>query len=214
MCTWVNPGFTPGTSVTRSIMGVFGGTGATRMKLSVLAAGTLELRARALDSDAASALTVSVVTLMPAGVWTHVVGVVDYNRALGSIYINGNLTAAADFSATMTKGNTSNTACTNGCIGANEPGTTNFWLGLNEDARIYGRAMGDTDISTIFATRGNDRHLDQIEGRWFLREKGPGQAMDLASDLSINQFSGFPTAVTYDNGTCVPRKRKQVSIGF
>jgi 6,7-dimethyl-8-ribityllumazine synthase len=199
--------------VTRSLISISIGTGtATRTKMSVLAAGTVEIRARALDAQVASDAFNTVATLV-AGQRYHLAAVLNYSTRSALIYIDGDLSIAGSF-ATMTPGNTSDTAAQTGTIGANETGSSAPWNGQVEDARVYGRALGPAEIKTIATGRGADGITGSLQGRWSCNEKATGQTAVQVADLSGNGYAlTAGGTLLYGAGTIIDRHRRRAAIG-
>lgn len=183
----------------RALIGLFGAVGGTRAKISTLTSNVVELRGRSLDTDASS--TIATTATLAVNQRYHIAGVFDFSSKSGLIYINGDLSVAGTF-ANMTAGNTSDTACETGTIGANESGTNNAWLGHMEDVRIYTRVLGDNEIKTIYASRGCDNIHFGIQARWVLDEQGPGVAVSTVPDVSGNGFGiNVSGTLLYSAGT-------------
>jgi hypothetical protein len=201
------------TSGTMSFVGVFGGTGGTRAKLTINPGGTIQLRARSLDADTSSNVTSGGTIALAALV--HVVGVFDFTNATGTVYINGVIDTIGNF-ATMTAGNTSNTNNTDGHIGSNETGSTNFYDGLLEDVRIYDRALGPGEILTIYTGMGKDGIVTNLQSRWPMSDLGTGNVGN-AVDLSNNNFGAISdgaAAPTYADGVTLQRSKRNAPIGL
>jgi hypothetical protein len=193
----------------RTVIGVSIGTGTgTRAKFSSTTADGVDFRVRALDADTSSVFSTAGGILTTSGRF-HIACVVNYLTRIGIIYINGAASASGTF-ATITAGNTSNTAAQTGTIGASEPGTANPWLGQIEDARVYGRVMGDSEIKTIYTGQGVDGINIGLEGRWMMNEKPPGQNADRVADLSPNGYDLVVSGtLAYAVGVTTARRRNR-----
>lgn len=169
-------------------------TGSSRLALEgVDGANTFKVTVRALDGDTASTPPSS--TNMQTGVWYHLAAVIDFTTATGFYYLNGVLDSVVSFT-NMTPGNTSNTNSRDASIGANEDGVDDFLNGSVEDQRLYERALGPNEISTIFAAHGNDGILDGLVARFMLNELGEGvtvtNVVSICGSGSIQGRSGAP----------------------
>jgi hypothetical protein len=180
----------------------------TRTKMTVLTSGAVEIRARALDAQAASDAFDTGATVLTANQRFHIAATVDYSARAGIIYIDGEQAATGVF-ATMTAGNTSDTVALTGTIGAHENGGSAPWLGQIEDARVYGRILGPAEIKTIVTSRGADGIGGSLQGRWLMNEKAAGQSVALVADLSPNAYALAAAGTSlYAAGTIVSRRRR------
>jgi hypothetical protein len=199
---------------TRAMIAISVGTStSTRFKMSVLSAGAVELRCRALDGEAGSQAFNTGSTVLTVSRRFHIACVMDYTNKVGSIYIDGDVVAAAQLSA-LTANATSDTAAVTGTIGAHETGTTAPWLGQLEDCRVYGRVVGASEIKTIVTCEGRDNIRGALEGRWMCNEQPVGAAVSLVPDLSGNTYAlAISGALTYATGLTLPRRRRQAAQG-
>jgi hypothetical protein len=195
----------------RALIAISVGTStSTRTKLSVLSSGAVEIRARALDGEAGSQ-AISAGTLVPSQRY-HIAATVDYVARVATIYLDG--VAIAVGTLNITSGNTSDTAATTGTVGAHETGTTAPWLGYIEDARVYGRVLGPTEILTIATAKGADGITGSLQGRWLLNELPVGQAVSLVADLSPNAYAlAISGSLVYGASEIVARRRRQSAKG-
>lgn len=67
-----------------------------------------------------------------------------------------------------------------------ESPTTTGWSGFIDDTRLYDRALSADEIQTIFALRGRDSIIDNLQFRYVYQEAGIGQLVSTITDISSN----------------------------
>jgi hypothetical protein len=206
---WVNPdAFGSTRSLTEQAIGPPPGTsGTSRILFNINSTGTLVIGARAADGGGINTLTT--VAVLATGVWSHIVGVVNVAGDLLQVYINGVLSASTasafgpvTFSATNSK---------NGRVGADDPGTGQFFDGRIEDYRMYDRALSLAEVQTIYASRGTDGICNGLVQSWRLNEGAPGVAavgVGTVKDSSPAQRNVNPiNSPVYQPGTVRYRRK-------
>jgi hypothetical protein len=138
----------------------------SRINLLLLNNGALRIGGRASDSmpTISSVDSVSVVT---RNAWYHVVGMIDYATETGYIYINGvqsTTTGVLSFTASVTD-NTSSYAFN---LGSDENNIGEFCNVAIDDARVYHRVLSESEIQTIYACKGTDSVVQDLQTRWML----------------------------------------------
>ena len=82
-------------------------------------------------------------------------------------------------------------------------GTDQSWFGAIDDVRIYNRVLTANEIQTIYALRGQDGILDNLQHQWPLNEGAEGAAVGTAVDVvagfNLTPAAGTP-AYNYDAG--------------
>lgn len=212
LMAWVTIRVLPASFAT--VIGFFGATGTTRAKFTVDSSGNILVRATALDADATSAFTTAA-TALNVNQRYHLAVVYNFSSKSGIVYVDGSQYATGFF-VNMTAGNTSNTNCSNGSIGSQELGGSNFWDGEIEDCRVYDRALGPAEITTIFAGRGRDSILQNCQARWGMHDdQAPGTvATGTVADLTGSKFGAIPVGtMTYAPGSIVTRQKPVSNVG-
>lgn len=168
------------------------GSNTTRLRLEITTGPVVRVRARALDGDSSSLIT------SPnnfTGGWHHAAAVIFFTTAFGILYIDGVQDTAASVSATMTAGNTSNTASLSATMGGHlSGGTGEFFNGELADGRIYHRALGPAEILTIFNGHGRDGINSSLQARWGCKDGPPGSTVVSVADLGPSAYGGAPVA--------------------
>lgn len=104
--------------------------------------------------------------------WYHLIQVVDYDAGQVRLYANGQLVSSASFDDTLPPVSTTQPWR----IGFRNTSSTNHWSarGWFRDLRIYNRALGSTDITTISHLVPSDMetHHDGIPAWWKLLHFG------------------------------------------
>lgn len=112
-------------------------------------------------------------SFLTAQTWYNVIITVTAGR-LCKMYLNGSVQSG---SVTPPSINTSPTAIMFGVDPSpiwTDSGQTYRFNGILDDARIYDRVLTQAEISTIFGSRGCDKILYGLVGRWRMFEKNPG----------------------------------------
>lgn len=82
-------------------------------------------------------------------------------------------------------------------------GVAQSWFGAIDDVRIYDRVMTGNEIATIYACRGQDGILDNLQHHWPLDEGAEGAAtvtlVDVVGGLNFTTMVGTPV-YNYDAG--------------
>lgn len=182
------------------------------IQYDTLTPGQLEVGGRALDADAIRILTSP--TSLTLGLWTHVVGVLDYANATGEIYYNNVLVASGALSGAFGAAQTANTNSQSASIGC-RANSTQGPNALIEDFRLYNRRLGPGEVSTIFAAKGKDAILDGLLHRYPLNDGAPSNLV--ASCICISNAEriiatqlGTPT---FGPGITAPRMKNPNMAG-
>lgn len=150
-------------------------------------------------------------TILTVGPWYHVVctGELTAGNSITDIYIDGVLDAgpttvvgAATAAATMTIGNRTGAASTEGLNG------------LLDDLRVYDRRLSAGEIQTIHAARGHDAILDGLVARVLFAEGDPGSSPAGAGsvkDVSLNANHYTPTGSPVFSESLLSKRRKLVA---
>ncbi len=101
---------------------------------------------RSTDTESQQTLTAPAANI-PANVYTHVAAVLDFGGDSIKIFVNGTLSASGlvNFSQAATP----DTASTNGALGAQDKGDSNFLAGLLDEVRVYCRALSSSEIQNL-----------------------------------------------------------------
>jgi hypothetical protein len=187
---WVRPASLPGGGM--SILSYAIGpppavNSSMRFTLQVNATGQLVMQARSTDGDTTRTFTGT--AALPIGAWSHVAGTCHYGTSFGRTYINGAIDNSGQFSGNFAASTTSNTISKSGALSGNGYGDAPQWDGLMEDVRCYGRDLGPHEIQTMFAARGTDGLVDDLEARYPLVELADGLAVMRVADISEKGLS-------------------------
>jgi len=85
---------------------------------------------------------------LPVGSWFHLAYVVNWENGWAKVYLNGVEKSSATFTAGAIGGNTNNLY-----IGSHSP-IGYFWLGENDEVRIYNRTLSQAEIRRLMYMRG------------------------------------------------------------
>jgi len=162
-----------------------------RYSMAITNTGQLIIGARSTDGDTTRTFTGS--AAVPTGQWTHVVGTCFYGTSEGATYINGELDSIGAFSGTFAAALTSNTVSKSGALSGNPYGDAPQFNGRLEDVRCYGRALGLSEIQTIYAAMGVDGIVAGLEARYPLTERADGLSVVRVADVSETGLSAPPT---------------------
>jgi hypothetical protein len=171
MMCWVRPDVLATNSISEQSVGPPPGTSATsRFFFNPQSTGAFQLGAR--DTDGGGSFVLTSAVALVAGVWSHVVAVVDIANDVQEVWVNGVLISSGapaftnpTFPATNSK---------NGCVAANDDGTGAFFDGLIEDFRLYDRRLSAAEIETIYACRGIDGIVHGLVQGWRMNEEADG----------------------------------------
>lgn len=163
-----------------------GGATGTRAALTTSGTGQLIVQARSLDADALQQFVAPSGNVVDGELF-HYAGVCDYVSKIITIYKNGVSLGAgpiAGFGGTATS-NTPSTSC---LIGADSGGTSGFGNGIIDDLRIYNRALGPGEISTIASLYGQDKLISGLTNRYIFNE-GPNGSSTSAAGAYVDYGS-------------------------
>jgi len=132
--------------------------------------------------------------------WYHVCGVF-VTQGVNDTDMFGYINGTASFSNMCTWGNmlVNNHGAIMGSNDVNE-----HFYGYLDDVRVYNRALGASEIETIYACRGTDGIYNGLVGRWLLREKECGA---IAASQLINVYNS-QTGTPTNSPTYVPSTLK------
>ncbi|HYE98138.1 MAG TPA: LamG-like jellyroll fold domain-containing protein, partial [Planctomycetota bacterium] len=118
----------------------------SRAGIHVLASGALSSVSRAADGDAGQEIATpgAVIT---AGTWHHVAAVFDYAAGQVRLYVDG--VQVHSQAATYGQPRTDATPSAMATIGSEDDGTADFFHGLIDDVRVYGRGLAASEIATL-----------------------------------------------------------------
>jgi hypothetical protein len=105
-------------------------------------------------------------TTLASNTLHHVCGVYDTTAALLRMYIDGVQEATTATGAT-------GSVNTQSLVIGNGPWPLRVFNGLMEDVRVYNRALTADEVQTIYASRGRDRIVSGLVGRWVMNEGAP-----------------------------------------
>jgi hypothetical protein len=145
--------------------------------------------------------------------WFHVVGQVDYVNSLLNIYINGALSVSGS-TALFTQGTTSDTNSKNASIGSTDNAAADFFNGSIEDVRLYSRLLSNSEISTIYAGKGKDGIVDNLQQRFLMNELPPGSIVDTVPSIAAfdgRVGSGVGSPVYTNDSILVSRMRSSAN---
>jgi hypothetical protein len=152
LAAWICPDkFTQNNNIIN--LSKFNGTTPTiesRADLTLTTGGNLSARARCIDSTAAQ--SVVAVQKIKAGAWVHVAAVIDFPAHSITLYVNG-APQATRGTVKFSEKATPNTPSTCGAIGADDDGSTAFFLGRIADVRIYSRALTREEVAELAVPR-------------------------------------------------------------
>lgn len=137
------------------------------------------------------------------GTWEHVAATFD--GATTRIFQNGVQTASNAQTGTVSQDATVNTRIG---IGGSD---ANAWDGRIADVRVYNRALGDAEIASIHAARGDDKNIFGLVAKWPLKDLALGTTIATAAEISGNGPTGVGAGTpTYEDDIIVTRsKHKQ-----
>jgi hypothetical protein len=206
---WINATSLPGeVSILNVSVGSPVGTSLSRADLAVLASGAIEITIRRLDADAGIVVTSAAGEIVVGNVYHVAVSCVYGANLTVKFYKNGVLVSTQTPAGTA--GSTSDTNSQNGAIGSNDDGASQFFPGYIEDTRVYGRALSDDEIATIYACEGRDGIWVSLQSRHNLNEQSRGTTAPAGAtvkDLTDNGYNGTPGA-----GTAAPSYRENLRI--
>ncbi len=101
---------------------------------------------RSTDTEPQQTLTATNANI-PVSTYAHVAAVLDYSGDSIKIYVNGTLSAQG--LVTFSQLTTPDTVSTNGALGAQDKGDSNFLPGFLDEARVYCRALSSAEIQAL-----------------------------------------------------------------
>ncbi len=126
-----------------------GPTNVSRAALALTGDGTAAdvfAGGRSTDTESQQTLTAAGANI-PANVFTHVAAVLGYADDSIKIYVNGALSAQG--LVNFSQPTTPDTVSTNGALGAQDKGDSNFLAGLLDEVRVYCRALSSSEIQNL-----------------------------------------------------------------
>ena len=155
-----------------------------------------------LTSDYLQAGTL-VTTTLTVGTYHHVAFVQNVSGAQKLAYLDGVLSNTVPPGTTTFAGIQSGPIRIGWTAGGGAGTTDQSWFGAIDDIRVYNRVMTANEIQTIYALRGQDGILDNIQHHWPMNEGGEGQAVntvvDVIAGLNCTPAAGTPV-YNYDAG--------------
>lgn len=182
-------------------------TTASRITMQWVSAspGQPRVGGRALDADPQRFLQSSFTFVV--GVWTHVIGVIDYANSTGAIYIDGDLEIEGALSGAFGATQTANTDSLNGAIGIRPAGSQGM-NGLIEDFRLYGRVIGAAEAKTIATSMGKDGIHDGLLHWYPLNDASSGDMAQAVCIAAAERIVATPLGTpVFAPGLVVPRQR-------
>jgi len=206
LMAWIKPNVVVGQHLILAVaIGPPPGTSGSSRASIELSGTPITLFVRNADGDVA--FTASAGTAV-ANEWQHVGFSFNCDSKAIVIYRNGASVGTATATG-LTGVVTSDTNSKNAAIGSQDDGSSAFFDGSIEDARVYGRVLSEAEFLTIFTSKGKDGILPGLQGRWHMSELGEGVTSTRVADLSNSGISGTPTASpVYTAGISSPRGRR------
>lgn len=163
-------------------------SGLSRMDVVLEPSGVITLGGRAPDSDIRQTIVLN--SAISLNTWYHVAGTIDFATGAAALYLNGQVAATT---GTMVFANpvTDNTDSAAFNFGSNEPNSGEFVNGSIGDVRVYGRALGASEIETIYACRGSDSILQDLQARYLpVGPEGSPASDTILNTISVNNPQG------------------------
>jgi fibronectin type 3 domain-containing protein len=184
---WIKPGATIPAGAFRELISISVNSGSptnsSRVALALQGNGTAgNIFAGGRSTDTETQKTLADASSLAVAQWVHVAAVLDFSGKTITIYRNGAQTAIA--AAPFLQSHTPNTVSTNGALGAQDTGDSNFFNGLMDDVRVYGRALSANEISDLVMR-------DCLMGYW---------KFDEGTGTSAADASGNGVTATLSNG--------------
>jgi hypothetical protein len=154
LACWVNLTTLPASGAFRELISISvndpaGPTNVSRAALAVKGDGTaadLFAGGRSTETEPQQTLTDTAANI-PANTFTHVAAVLDFAGDSIKIYKNGILSAQA--LVNFSQPTTPDTLSTNGALGAQDKGDSNFLAGLLDEVRVYCRPLSSAEIQAL-----------------------------------------------------------------
>lgn len=161
---------------------------------------------RFIVGDASSVTNIIGPTYVPLNSWHHMCGTWDGTTV--SVYVDGVLQGSTARSGALPTDTTA--AITIGCD-TNNGTVAEFMTGYVEDARIYNRALSQTEVQTLYACPGHDGIVSGLVLRYPLNELQPTTSVaknGVIYDIGQTKVDGVAkTALPYTYGIISDRKR-------
>ncbi len=148
---------------------------------------------------------------IPENTWTHVVGTVDFNTYVASVYINGTLastmtlTALGNLHASLTS--------VWPTIGRNPGEGNDFYHGYLDDLRLYSKTLSASEVQTLYRESAAQLQLqfDEDADATFFRDSSPNAATGIPSTtqcgaltldvLTATSLASSPSTFAVSSGT-------------
>ena len=114
----------------------------------------LEIAGRSISSDTLQSKTGTPVSL---GVWTHIVGVLDFQNSRILVYKNGSLLSSTGVSF----GASTYTASSGATDSLGQVSGQQFYNGILDDVRVYNRALSATQVKQLYNLGGSKVNTSQ-----------------------------------------------------
>lgn len=179
------------------------GTSRLALELSTVISGAIRAVVRNADSDGGSVLDTGA-GVTNSGDRNHLA--IAYNAVLRTIfcYVNG-VQVSTGIATAATGTAFSATNCANGAIAAGDDGSSFFFNGQLEDARVYNRFLGPNEILTIYSSLGRDSAINGLIARYPMKELGDLVPVVAAANTAGETVGSLGGALPVGAPTYAPR---------